>query len=94
MDISVTPFTNTIPIRRLALGPRESTDLAVSYVDVFGMRVKRARQRYTCLEHGTEGGKFRYEALESGFVADLRVDADRLVFDYPEAFRRVHPATR
>ncbi len=94
VDISVTPFTNTIPIRRLALGPRESTDLAVVYVDIFGMKGKHARQRYTCLKHGAEGGKFRYETPESVFVADLRVDADGLVFDCPEAFRRVHPATR
>ena len=92
VDVSVTPFTNTIPIRRLGLGPGESTDLAVAYVDVFGIRVKRAQQRYTCLKHVAKGRTYRYEAPESGFVAELQVDAEGLVFDYPEAFRRVHPA--
>ena len=31
VDISATPFTNTLPIRRLGLEPGESEDLTVAY---------------------------------------------------------------
>jgi uncharacterized protein len=33
VDISVTPFTNTLPIRRLGLAPTESAELSVAYVE-------------------------------------------------------------
>ena len=33
VDISVTPFTNTLPIRRLRLSPGESADVSVAYFD-------------------------------------------------------------
>jgi uncharacterized protein len=93
VDISVTPFTNTLPIRRLGLEPGEHAELEVAYVDVPGMRVEPTRQRYTCLERGEHGGLYRYEdeGLFHGFAADLPVDVDGLVLDYPGLFRRVRP---
>jgi hypothetical protein len=92
VDISVTPFTNTLPIRRLDLKPGESEEIKVVYVTILGMGVENLRQRYTCLERGPSGGLYRYkdEGLFRGFVADLPVDADGIVLDYPEIFRRVH----
>ena len=87
-DISATPFTNTLPIRRLGLRTGESADLKVAYVAVPGLGVEPDGQRYTCLK---EGELYRYESLESDFVADLRVDADGLVLDYPGLFRRIPP---
>ena len=93
MDISVTPFTNTLPIRRLRLGPGGSADLEVAYVDVPGMQVEPTRQRYTCLQSGEHGGLYRYEdkGLFHGFTADLPVDAGGLGLDYPGLFRRMRP---
>ena len=93
MDISITPFANTLPIHGLALGVGESADLGTAYVDVSNMEVKRVRQRYTRLKHGAEDGLYRYEALESGFTADLLVDTGGLVLDYPGAFRQVYRST-
>jgi hypothetical protein len=91
VDISVTPFSNTLPIRRIALEPRESTEISVAYVAVPEMRVEVAQQRYTCLDPITEdGGRYRYESLSSGFAAELPVDSDGLVIDYPGMFERVH----
>ncbi len=86
VDISATPFTNTLPIRRLGLRIGESADLKVAYVAVPELSVEPDGQRYTCLK---EGELYRYESLGSDFVADLRVDADGLVLDYPGLFRRV-----
>jgi hypothetical protein len=88
VDISATAFTNTLPIRRLGLGPGESAELAVAYVAVPDLRVGPERQRYKCLETHSNGGLYRLEALPSGFTAEIPVDADGLVVDYPGLFRR------
>ncbi len=89
VDIAVTPFTNTIPIRRLDLDLEESETISVVYLDPVAMAAKPVEQRYTCVEPlDSSGGVFRYESLESGFTADLPVDSDGLVPDYPGVFRR------
>lgn len=88
VDISATPFTNTLPIRRLGLTPGESAELSVAYVDVGGMRAWTEGQSYACLERDERGGIYRYKSLDGGFTADLTVDADGLVLDYPGLFRR------
>jgi hypothetical protein len=88
IDISATPFTNTLPIRRLGLMPGESTDVDVAYIRVPELLVGPERQRYGCLEEQTDGGLYRFEALPSGFNAELPVDAEGLVIDYPGLFRR------
>jgi uncharacterized protein len=88
VDISATPFTNTLPIRRLGLEPGESEELMVTYVRVPELLVGPERQRYGCLEAQADGGLYRFEALTSGFTAELPVDAEGLVIDYPGLFRR------
>jgi hypothetical protein len=90
-DISATPFTNTLPIRRLMLEPGESIDLAVAYLAVPSLRIETEPQRYTCLERSAEGGTYRLESLDGGFTAELPVDTEGLVLDYPSLFRRVQP---
>jgi uncharacterized protein len=86
IDIQATPFTNTLPIRRLPLETGESATISVVYVNVPGLEIERLSQRYTALEAGR---LYRFEALDTGFQADLPVDADGLVLDYPGLFRRV-----
>ena len=92
VDIQATPFTNSLPIRRLGLGKDERAELRVAYVPLPGLAPHPMAQRYTCLEPlGAAGGRYLYESLESGFQAELPVDADGLVTDYPELFRRQWP---
>ena len=88
VDISATPFTNTFPIRRLGLKAGEFEELAVTYVRVPELLVGAERQRYGCMEARTDGGLYRFEALPSGFTAELPVDAEGLVLDYAGLFRR------
>jgi hypothetical protein len=88
VDISATPFTNTLPISRLGLKPGESEELAVTYIRVPELLVRAERQRYGCLQARADGGRYRFEALPSGFTAELPVDAEGLVIDYPGLFRR------
>ncbi len=94
VDISATPFTNTLPIRRLALRPGQSATLSMVYIAVPRLDITAVEQRYTCLEMTADGGRYRYESLKqgvSGFTAELPVDRIGLVGDYPEVFRRVWP---
>ena len=83
VDLSITPFTNTLPIRRLSLKPGQASEISVAYIAVPEMDVKPVRQRYTCLHESSEGGLYKYEGLGTGFEANLPVDDAGLVLDYP-----------
>ena len=89
VDISATPFTNTLPIRRLELKSGQSAELLVAYVLIPEMELMTDRQRYTCLELNAGGGLYKYESMESDFSAELPVDSDGLVLDYPGLFKSV-----
>lgn len=89
VDISATPFTNTLAIRRLQLQPGESAEVTVASIAIPELRVEPVTQRYTCLNLTADGGLYAYDGLFRGFTANLPVDADGVVFDYPETFRRV-----
>ncbi|MFD0776801.1 putative glycolipid-binding domain-containing protein [Streptomonospora algeriensis] len=81
VDVAATPLTNTLPIRRLGLGPGEYRDVFAVWVDVPSLRVRRLGQRYTRLFPAR--GRERYEYRDSAngaFV--LSVDSDGLVVDY------------
>jgi uncharacterized protein len=86
VDIRATPFTNTLPIRRLGLVPGESRDLSMAFIDVPRLDVRAVEQRYTCVEASAHGGVYRFES--GSFSADLTVDRDGLVIDYPGGWRR------
>ena len=86
-DLSVTPFCNTLPIRRTPTGVGRSLTIDVCYVDGAAMTVARARQRYDRL--GSD--RFRYVGLSTGFQADLQVDDRGLVLRYGQLFERVAP---
>lgn len=85
IDIQATPLTNTLPIRRLDLKEGKSLELRLCYIDLPELTVSVAEQRYMAL-----GPSFyRFESLDNGFTADLPVDEDGFVRDYPGLFRRL-----
>ena len=93
VDIGVTPATNTLPIRRLKLAPRESAEIEVAYIPLPSQLAGqflpvRAQQRYTCL---VAEQRYRYEGIFRAFTAELEVDRHGLVLDYPGLFRRAPP---
>jgi hypothetical protein len=91
VDISITPFTNTLPIRRLALQPGATATLPMAYIEAPQMSLQVTQQRYTCLDAAPSAGRYRFESLRNGvssFTADLPIDGDGLVLDYPGFFRR------
>jgi hypothetical protein len=86
VDLPVTPFTNTLPIRRLDLAAGQSAEIRVVYIHLPDYTVTTDPQRYTCLEPGRS---YRYESLDSDFVREIEIDADGLVVTYPGLFRRL-----
>lgn len=86
IDVEATPFTNTLPIRRLALGAGQAATIEAAYVNVPSLTVEPRPQRYTALDPGR---RYRFESLDWDFAADLPVDENGLVRDYPGLFRRI-----
>ena len=86
IDIEATPFTNTLPIRRLPFGPSESHAIQLVYIRVPSLEAAIGNQRYTAIEPGR---RFRFESLDHDFAAELPVDRHGLVQDYPGLFRRI-----
>ena len=84
VDIPLTPFTNTLPIKRLDLTPGQEQEIDVIYCDLLELQIKRVRQKYTCLSN-TE---FHYENVPNDFEATITVDESGLVIDYPALFKR------
>lgn len=84
IDIPLTPFTNTLPIRRLTLTPGESKDIKVLYCDVLQGKLKVVHQKYTCIS----ATKYHYENVPNDFEATIEVDEHGLVVDYPLLFKR------
>lgn len=84
VDLSVTPATNTLPIRRLKLAVGESTAVTAAWVRFPELVVQPLEQRYTRLD----ATRYRYESA-TGFSADLTVDEDGLPTDYPGGWQRV-----
>jgi hypothetical protein len=87
IDLSISPFTNTLPIRRLAFAVGEARTLTMAYIRAPELTVGPMRQRYTRLA----ADRFRYENVDSDFTAELPLDDAGLVLDYPGLFRRVWP---
>ena len=88
-DLSVTPFCNSLPIRRMRAGASATLDTA--FIDGPALTVARSRQRYEPLGPG----RVRYVdlGLSEGFEADLTLDDAGLVVRYEHLFERVEPAS-
>lgn len=91
VDIQASPFTNTIAIRRLALEGGKSADIEAVFLRPGDLTAHPASQRYTLLDRRDDGAVYRYESRTSGFQAELPVDDDGLLREYPGYFRRVWP---
>ncbi len=85
-DISVTPFTNTLPIRRLKLTEGQSAEITVVYITMPALDVSLDSQRYTCI---IPNKRYRYESLDSDFAREIEVDSYGLVLQYPDLFKRI-----
>lgn len=85
IDISLTPFTNTLPINRLKLAPQERQRIDVLYINVLNDEIKPVEQYYTRLSDNT----YLYEGVVKDFKAEILVDEDGVVVEYPGIFSRI-----
>ncbi len=85
IDLSITPFTNTLPIRRLDLAVEDEADVSAVYVSFPDLEVTLDEQRYTRLDEDI----YLFESLDSDFEAEITVDLDGVVVDYPGLFERL-----
>lgn len=84
IDISLTPFTNTLPINHLQIPEGNSQEIKVIYIDVLNNIIKPVPQLYTRISMD----QYRYENLTSDFKADILVDKNGLVVNYPGLFEK------
>jgi hypothetical protein len=89
-DLGLSPLTNMMPILRHGLiksgGPIEFT---MAWVAVPALAVQADRQRYRHVGSAADHHVVRYEAVDGSFAADIAVDADSVVIDYPGIARRL-----
>lgn len=87
IDISATPFTNTLPIRRIDLAIGASAEISVIYLLIPEMTARRSRQLYTRL--GNKSYRFEEKGVFNGFTAEISIDEDGFVVDYPQLFKKI-----
>lgn len=89
-DLSLTPFCNTLAIRRVPQRAGAALTLDTAFIDGAALTVARSRQRYERLAPD----RLRYVdlGLSAGFEAELVVDGEGLVLHYQHLFERVPPA--
>jgi hypothetical protein len=86
IDIWPTPFTNSFPLRREPMAVGERRQFRVAWVFAPDLTIRPQPQAYTRLAERL----YLFENLDgSGFTAQLPVDEDGIVLDYPDLFRRV-----
>lgn len=86
--LACTPFTASIPIRRLPLHVGDTADVRVLTIDVETLEVAPARHRYTRL--GTHRWAFTdLDGEPATGPLEFEVDEHGLTRDLPDRFRRV-----
>jgi hypothetical protein len=85
VDLGITPSTNILPIRRLALEIGEGREVTAAWVRFPDLAVTTLPQRYTRLAERC----YRYESRGGSFTAELEVDDLGLVERYGDFWERV-----
>lgn len=83
IDLEISPFTNTLPIRRLGLAVGQNAEITVAYVSFPSLDVTLERQRYT----REDARHYLFESLDGDFRRIIEVDEDGFVSDYPGLFK-------
>ena len=87
IDISLTPLTNSLPINSLKMAIGESHEFSLIYIDVLEAEMRLDHQKYT----RQSSNSYRFENDGGKFTADITVDEDGFVIDYPKLFQMLKP---
>jgi hypothetical protein len=87
-DLGLSPLSNTMPILRHLLHQQAgAAECTMAWVSVPDLTVHRSLQRYRHLRTTPDGAVVRFASDD--FTADLLVDADGFIVDYPRLARRI-----
>lgn len=87
VDISLTPLTNTLPIKGLLFGESQLLEIEVVYFDILANEIRRDVQHYAHIGNNT----YRFTNAGGDYTAEITVDADGFVTHYPELFEMLIP---
>jgi len=82
IDISLTPFTNSLPVKRLCFQPGESHEIKVVYFNLPEFTFYLQRQRYTYQGNDL----YKYEGLDTGYSNVITFNPAGFVEHYPGLF--------
>jgi uncharacterized protein len=89
-DLGLSPVTNLMPVRRLGLSSDgDPVELTMAWVSVPDLSVRADGQRYAFVSADRDHRVIRYEATDGSFAANITLDQDGLVIDYPGIARRL-----
>src|SRR5882757_1444910 len=94
IDIENSPLTNTMPILREGFRAGGSGDFVMAFVRTPSLRVEASPQRYEHVRTTENGSVVRYISRDGDFTADLELDPDGLLVNYPRLARRVEPGLK
>jgi uncharacterized protein len=89
-DLGLSPVTNLMPVLRHGLlSGGDPAELTTAWVSVPDLRVRADGQRYTFVRADPDCAVIRYEATDGSFAADITLDLEGIVIDYPGIARRL-----
>jgi uncharacterized protein len=83
IDLSVTPATNTLPIRRLPLQDGETAAVSAAWIRFPGLDIERLDQHYSRIDSE------HYLYQTGDFTAEISVDDLGLVQEYADLWARI-----
>lgn len=84
LDLSFTPATNVIPVRRLALNQGERAEVRSAWLTFPGLNLELLVQSYGRTGEFT----YHYESPGTEFVTDVEVDSTGFALRYPPLWER------
>jgi uncharacterized protein len=83
----VTPFSDSLPIKRHSWKKSQKRDFEMVYVSVLDMKLKKIKQTYTFLDYkDNQSGVFHYQSGK--FESPIVVDDIGFVLNYHNIFSR------
>lgn len=85
IDLSGSPLTNTLPIRRASFTPGVPQRFKIAWIPLDTLKPRIDEQTYTLIDDG----QYLYESSDSAFKAEVSVDDAGLIVNYPSLFERL-----
>jgi uncharacterized protein len=86
IDISATPFSNSLPVNRMVWNKNQQHHFEVVYLSVPTLAIKKVPQSYKYIKSDGELRYFNYRCYE--YETTICVDQNGLVISYPNVFSR------